>query len=68
MSIYTELKAAGVPLDSHESDLYVKATREAVAILKGYEHIVKLATFINRVDGEIWYKIPFAFNPFWERA
>ncbi len=67
MSLYTDLKAAGVPLDSHESDLYAKATPEAKNIIEGwhdYAHSAKM--FKSQIDGEWWFDIPFAFEPFWE--
>ena len=64
MSIYQQLKDAGVPLDSHESDLYAKATPDSVPII--LEHEGDVHTFISTADGELWYDIPFAYLPFWE--
>jgi hypothetical protein len=66
MSIYQELKAAGVPLASHESNLYAKATPEARKILQGYEFKNNVTAFINQVEGGIWFDIPFAYEPFWD--
>jgi len=65
MSIYQELKAAGVPLDSHESDLYAKVTPESRTILSRYKHKGNLSTFLNQVEGNLWYEIPFAFDPWY---
>ena len=62
---YAALKAAGVPLDSHESDLYAKVTPASTAIIKasGWSY----STFISQIDGLRWYDLPFAYLPFWER-
>jgi hypothetical protein len=65
MSIYQELIAAGIPIANHESDLYAKVTPESKAILGKYEHKGNLSTFLNQVEGGLWYEIPFAFDPFW---
>lgn len=64
VNLYQELNAAGVPLDSHESDLYCKATPEALAIVKasGYFHTY----FKSNIDGDLWVEVPFAYYPFWE--
>lgn len=67
-TIYKQLKAAGVPLDSHASDLYAKVTPESVPIVdqrRKRDHAT-ISTFINQIDGCRWYDIPFAFDPYWE--
>jgi hypothetical protein len=67
MTLYQELKAAGVPLDSHESDLYFKHTREAIDILRRYPVECKASkSFRSELDGDSWVEVPFAFSPFWE--
>jgi len=65
MNLYEELKAAGIPLNSHESDLYALKTPESEAIIErsGYSH----STFTSQIDGKVWYDLPFAYYPFWER-
>jgi hypothetical protein len=69
-SVYQRLKAAGVPLDNHESDLYAKVTPESKAIIEEYDrepHLTwPVSTFISQVDGARWYDIPFAYEPWWE--
>jgi hypothetical protein len=67
MSLYTDLLAAGVPLDNHRSDLYAKVTPESRVLVDAYEHRKNVTVFVSQVDGEPWYDIPFAFDPFWER-
>lgn len=64
-SIYDQLRAAGVPLDNHESDLYAKVTGESMRIVSEYQHRANVRTFRNQTDGAQWYDIPFAYDPFW---
>ncbi len=67
-TVYEELKAAGVPLDHHESDLYAKKTPTSTSILSRpgtlkYDPFYYEIT--SQLDGERWYDIPFAYDPFW---
>jgi hypothetical protein len=66
MSIYQDLKAAGVQLDHHESDLYAKVTPESQAIVDGYRFKCNVTRFTSQIDGLRWYDIPFAYEPFWD--
>ncbi len=66
MSIYSDMVEAGIPTDSHESDLYVRATKEAYAILRRHKNTTH-RWFINQLDGHAWIDVPFAFDPFWKR-
>jgi len=63
-TVYEQLKTAGVPLSSHESDLYAKVTPQSTAILKA--SATQFTTFVCQIDGGLWYNIPFAFQPFWD--
>jgi len=63
MSIYTEMKEAGLEMDNHESDLYVEDSLKAREILAKYEN--KSSTFFN-CDGKVWIDIPFMYDPFWD--
>lgn len=67
MSLYTDLLAAGVPLENHRSDLYAKVIPASRALIQAYEHRQNVRMFTSQIDGEPWYDIPFAFDPFWER-
>ena len=67
MSIYEQMKAAGVETSNHESDLYAKVTPESKKIVKEYEHRGTVSTFTNRQGGGLWYDIPFAFDPYWHK-
>ena len=79
MELYEELKAAGCKLDHHESDLYVKADANALAILQrhgkgGYVrsrkgdrfNLAGCDLFRSNIDGELWIDVPFMFKPFWD--
>lgn len=66
MDIYEEMKAANVPMSNYRSDLYVKSTPEALAILGRYEFKGNTRFFTNTVDGQVWIDIPFAYLPYWE--
>jgi hypothetical protein len=66
ISIYEQLKAAGVPIGSHESDLYAKVTPESTKIIDAYKLKSNVTTFISNRDDKPWYDIPFAYDPFWE--
>jgi hypothetical protein len=65
-SLYQELIAAGIPTDSHESDLYVLNTPVARGLIAkhGKRGVVG---FNSKVDGKRWLDVPFAYDPFWER-
>ena len=65
-SLYKELIAAGIQTDHHESDLYVLDTLTARDIMKRYGK--KGSSFTSQVDGKRWIDVPFAYEPFWEKA
>lgn len=69
-SLYDRLKSAGCELDSHESDLYVRATPEARRIIKEYEAetgwTLSASGFTHQVKKEFWLDVPFMFSPWWE--
>jgi len=67
MSIYSELKAAGVPLDSHESDLYAKVTPESETLIARYQFKGNVKRFRSQIDGTPWFDIPFAYESFWQK-
>jgi hypothetical protein len=71
MSLYDELTAAGIPTDNHESDLYFPATDASRAILAKHPDKQGTAeTFVNKAPphvGELWYDVPFAYTPWWDK-
>lgn len=68
MSIYTEAKAKGLDIGSHQSDLYLPFCKESARILNGYPVArANTTTFVERDSGRRWFSIPFAFDPYWEK-
>jgi hypothetical protein len=69
MSLYEEVKATGGYISNHESDLYIEVNPTNQAILDKYPPFKKTATtFLNQDTKQLCWDIPFAFNPFWEKA
>src|SRR3546814_19160082 len=57
-------------MDHHESDLYVRSTSEASAIIAAYEAsggITNKSAFRSAVDGLPWLELPFHYEPHWAR-
>lgn len=69
MSIYEDCTAAGVQIDNHASDMYIPVNAVTQAIVARYrkETGLRIDTFTNQVDGKLWYDVPFAFVPWWEK-
>lgn len=63
MTIYEELcKVMGTKeMDHWESTLYVKVTPESKRIVNRYRFKSQVSEFIDNIDHEPWYEIPFAF-------
>lgn len=59
-------KALNIPIDNHESDLYIPVTETTQALVEQYEFRSNVKTFKSQIDGQLWYDIPFAYLPFWE--
>jgi hypothetical protein len=66
--IYSKVVAKGIPHSNHESDLYIPVNDETRELIKNYAFPTNVTTFVNRVEGGLWYDIPFAYIPFWEKA
>ena len=63
-NIYTALKNLGCKMDNHESDLYVKATKEAQILT---ENEPNRKFFMNQIDKTLWIELPFRYLPWWEK-
>ena len=63
IDILSEVKKKLPPehVDHWQSDLYIKATPEAAAIIANYEYKNLVTTFIDNIDHVLWYEIPFAY-------
>lgn len=67
MSIFKQIKEAGLSYDCHESDLYVEVTPESQKIIDNYIFKSNVTKFRSQVDQKLYFDIPFAFDPFWEK-
>lgn len=78
MTLY-EMAVKALPadhIDHHCSDLYIKATPEAEAVLREWissNHFENAASspmmlnrFYSHLDGCLWYDIAFQYAPYWE--
>jgi len=66
MTLYNELKEAGIPMDNHSSVLYFKISQIALDILEKYPLERRNSRpFRNQIDREMWMDVPFAFIPWW---
>lgn len=52
-------------IDHHNSDLYLRRTPEATALVDRLTTKVLLSVFRDQ-DGAMWYELPFCFSPYWE--
>ena len=70
MSIYTAAKSAGLEMDHHEGDLYLKDTpgaRELLAVAGKKIDGRNVQPFRSAIDGSAWLDIPFAYDPHFSR-
>jgi len=69
-TLYERAKAAGLEMDNHESDLYLKDTPEARRIVAEYRAESGTDCFITyfRSNGAQWMDIAFMFDPFWPKG
>lgn len=68
MTLYEELKAAGVEIDHHESDLYFECTAESTQILDRHRsRTARASAFTSKTTQRLWYEVPFAYDPYWEK-
>ena len=75
-TLFQELTAAGCEIGGHESDLHVKVCEKADTIIAHrmslpgsiltLREMNRPSQFVSNIDGELWWDIPFAYDPFWE--
>jgi len=57
---------SGLPHDHHESDLYIKDSPEARALIEQYGHFreggKKFRPFTSQIDHERWLEVPFSYE------
>ena len=62
--ILKAVHAAKIPpehIDHHESDLYLKVTPATTEIFNNYQYKGNVTKFIDNIDHELWYEIPFTY-------
>lgn len=68
-NIFEEIRERGIAYASHYSDLYIpvnEVTCEIVTRRYG-KNSVSVTTFINQVEGGLWYDVAFQYSPYWEK-
>jgi len=68
--VYDELKKMNCRIESHFSDLYTPRNDVSIKIVMLYNKISNLSPatiFKSNVDGTLWYDIPFAYYPYWDK-
>lgn len=43
------------------SDLYLRVTDRSRALVNSYDYSKHVTTFVDNIDNELWYEIPFAY-------
>ena len=67
-TLFQELTAAGCEIDNHESDLFVKDSPVSRSIIRRHSDSEdKRVLFRSTLDNEMWWDIPFAYDPFWQK-
>ena len=69
MSIYTDMVQAGIEIDNHYSDLYVRDCPTARAIIANHGKRVdgwSVMPFISQQDNTAWIDVALEYSPFWE--
>lgn len=66
-TIYAAALAAltACDIDHHASDLYLRRTPAAVALVGRLDNTALLSVFRDP-DGVVWFELPFCFSPYWE--
>lgn len=54
-----------IPMESHESDLYLQVNEDSIKLVNEYEFKQNVTKFISQTDKKEWFDIPFAYEPFW---
>ena len=52
-------------IDHHETDLYLRVTDASRDLVNRYKYKGSVSTFVDQINGVLWYDIPFAYTPTW---
>lgn len=58
--IKSEILDNNIEYDNHCSDLYFPKNDITTKIVDNYIYKNSVTTFVNQIDGKIWYDVPFA--------
>ena len=53
-------------IDHYNSDLYLRVNSISKKLIKEYNFKENVETFVDEIDHELWYDIPFAYLPFYK--
>jgi hypothetical protein len=71
-TLYHLLYVEDIPMDHHESDLYVLNSPEALTLIRFYEsqtgEKLHMTPFRSQIDNKIWLDIPGHYMPFWDKS
>lgn len=64
--LYDKAKEADLIVGNHASDLYIRVTEESRQWINRYEWKKSVTTFIDNIDKQACYDVPFAHQPYWD--
>ena len=68
LTMYQHCVARGIPIENHASDLYIPVTPETNLLVASYPFREQVSAFLHNVHRTMWYDIPFAYEPWFERT
>ena len=51
----------------HESDLYLKVNSISEELVSNYEFKKSVKKFVSLIDNELWFDLPFAYDPYFDK-
>ena len=60
------MKMSEKDIDHYNSDLYLRVNSISKKLIKEYNFKENVETFVDEIDHELWYDIPFAYLPFYK--
>ncbi len=60
------MKMSEKDIDHYNSDLYLRVNSISKKLIQKYNFKENVETFVDEIDHELWYDIPFAYLPFYK--
>lgn len=60
------MKMSEKDIDHYNSDLYLRVNSISKKLIQEYNFKENVETFVDEIDHELWYDIPFAYLPFYK--